>query len=126
MLRFVLFLALLSCAPPPLNDCECLICEQPAILLTVVDSEDGGAIDDFVVEARRNDEEGSEPPACRPAERTTNVCGIGDSVGIYQITITSPSHARVEKVVRVAGEGGGVCCNACLRTLEVTAHMDAL
>lgn len=103
-----LLLMLLAGCPGGGFECECFPCGS-AIDLRVFDADGQALIEAWQVEAQL-DGEVIDTTACLPENRgTSNACGFGLQVGVYDIVVRTPS---VEKSVRgrFSSRVGQDCC----------------
>lgn len=123
----VLGLGLAGCpGDVPNPQCPCTPCST-AVELTVVDGQDGGAIESFVIEALLNGEAIGTPAGCAPEDRTANFCAFGFETGVYDLVVSAPGYETRETRVRQPERGSGdLCCRACLSPRLVTLELDPL
>lgn len=110
--------------PPP--ECECFPCST-AVQLTVVDGEDGTALNNFEIELILNGEARGTPAGCFSEDRTGNFCEFGSETGVYHMVVTAPGYATREARLRQPERGtGDLCCRACLSARVLTVELDPL
>ena len=104
--------------------CECFSCSGSAVTLNVVDTAGNANGGDWTVEATL-DGAPVDTSACDPAVRNgVNSCGIGQSVGVYEIVIRTASTTK-ELTARFAGKVGQDCCASCLQGESLPVVLDA-
>ena len=99
-LLLMTLLGLAACAPGGGRDCRCILCDEFAVNLEVVD-EAGDPIENFVVETVFNGQPSGEPENCTvDAREGSNRCGLGAETGYYHLIITAGGFEQLELAAR--------------------------